>query len=102
MNFPDGNYEFQQDGAKSHGVKMTQQFLKDNMAKLWAKGVWPTSSPDLNLLNYSIWSVVESTACKKAHSSLSNHLLQEVGALCQVLARPSVHVKWLSLKKTDI
>ena len=47
---------FQQDGASSHTSKDTMEFLKQN-----APGIiefWPPRSPDLNPLDYSIWSIL--------------------------------------------
>ena len=65
--FPDGIYVLQQDGALSYGAEKTQLFLRDNMANILSKNFWPSRSQNLNLLDYSIWSVVESMACKKGH-----------------------------------
>ena len=55
--FPDENYVLQQGGFPSHGAKKKKQFLKKNMANFWLKDFWPSSSPDLNPLDYSIWRV---------------------------------------------
>jgi transposase len=70
--YPKGNYVFQQDGAPAHTSKKTQQWLATNLADFWDKTVWPPSSPDLNPLDYSVWSVVESKACKTSHNSIKD------------------------------
>jgi hypothetical protein len=70
--YPKGNYVFQQDGAPAHTSKKTQQWLAMNLADFWDKTVWPPSSPDLNPLDYSVWSVVESKACKTSHNSIKD------------------------------
>jgi hypothetical protein len=68
--FPDGNYVFQQDGAPAHTANRTQEWLAANMANFWPKTIWPPSSPDLNPLDYSVWSVLESKACATPHSNV--------------------------------
>jgi hypothetical protein len=70
--FPQNNYEFQQDGAPAHTSKRTQEWLAQNFAGFWEKTAWPPSSPDLNPLDFSVWSVVESKACKTPHNSIAS------------------------------
>ena len=70
-NYPKGNYTFQQDGAPAHTSNRTQEWLATNMANFWPKDVWPPSSPDLNPLDYSVWSVLESRACKSPHNNVT-------------------------------
>jgi hypothetical protein len=55
--YPDGNYVFQQDSAPAHIVPTTHAFLRENMADFWALADWLLYSPDLNLLDFSMWSV---------------------------------------------
>ena len=43
------------------------------MTGFWQKELWPSSSPDLNPINFAIWSILESKACS------SNQ--QNIGAL---------------------
>jgi hypothetical protein len=69
-NYPDGNYIWQQDGAPAHTSKKSQEWLETNMPNFLNKTAWPPSSPDLNPLDYSVWSVVESRACKTHHTSV--------------------------------
>ena len=68
--YPEGNYVWQQDGAPGHTANKTQKWCADNLAKFWTKEMWPPSSPDLNPLDYSIWSVVESKACAQPHANV--------------------------------
>ncbi len=67
--YPDGNYVFQQDGAPAHTAKNTQDFLSANMADYWSKELLP---PDLNPLDYSIWSVMQLEVGATAHSDISS------------------------------
>ncbi len=71
-NFPLNNYEFQQDGAPAHTSKKTQEWLTANFAGYCDKTIWPPSSSDLNPLDYSVWSVVESKACKTPHANIAD------------------------------
>ena len=56
---------FQQDGAISHTAKLVQDFKN-----FWAKDLWPPSSPDLNLMDFGIWSILEQNACTKSHKNV--------------------------------
>ena len=49
------NWAFQQDGAKPHIHQLTQQWCENNFPSFIDKDHWPPNSPDLNLLDYSIW-----------------------------------------------
>eukprot|EP00095_Tigriopus_kingsejongensis_P000574 maker-scaffold372_size192401-snap-gene-0.39 protein:Tk00574 transcript:maker-scaffold372_size192401-snap-gene-0.39-mRNA-1 annotation:"upf0513 transmembrane protein" len=60
----------EEDGAPSHTAVKTQKFCKDNFADFWDKTLWPTSSPDLNPLDYSVWSVLESKVGKTSHRNV--------------------------------
>ncbi|KAF2351465.1 hypothetical protein FHG87_017780 [Trinorchestia longiramus] len=62
------NYVFQQDGAPAHSAKTFQEWLGSNM-NFWPKDFWP-QSPDLNHLNYSVWTHIESQACKVHHNNV--------------------------------
>ncbi|QQP34859.1 Putative transposable element [Caligus rogercresseyi] len=56
------NYIFQR-GAPAHTAKIVQGWMGDNM-NFWSKDFWPPQSPDLNPLDYSIWSQVEKKTCQ--------------------------------------
>ena len=45
--------------------------LLDHTGSFWTKNEWPPSSPDCNPMNYAIWSILESRACAKPHSSVN-------------------------------
>ena len=56
------DYIFQQDGARAHTLKPTLVYFEENLpqtAELLKPNEWPTHSPDLNPLNYGIWSILE-------------------------------------------
>ena len=57
----------QQDEATSHTANPVQEWGKRNMAGFWPKELWPPSSPDLNPLDFAIWSIPESKTCSSVH-----------------------------------
>ena len=55
---------FGNDGAEdSNQVK----WCRANFLNFWSKEMCPPASPDLNLLNFNIWSILEAEACAKTH-----------------------------------
>ena len=65
-----------------------QEWLGSNM-KFWAKDFWPLQSPALNPLDYSVWTHIESKACKVRHSSVEE-------------LKSSVNRSWASMRKDFI
>ena len=53
------NFIFQQDWAPAHRAKTTIQFLETKIGSFLTKDLWPTNSPDLNPLDFSVWSFME-------------------------------------------
>ena len=51
---------FQQDSAPAHRAK--KAFLKEEGVNFWPPEKWPPNSPDLNSLDYVIWSMVQQGA----------------------------------------
>ena len=49
------DWTFQQDGARPHTHRLTQQWCHDNFPAFIDKDHWPPNSPDLNPLDYCIW-----------------------------------------------
>ncbi|KAF2354925.1 hypothetical protein FHG87_014320 [Trinorchestia longiramus] len=63
------NYVFQQYSAPAYTAKTVQEWLRSNM-NFWPKDVWPPQSPDLNPLDYSEWTQIESKACNVSHNNV--------------------------------
>ena len=67
-----------QDGAPSHKSEETQNLIRDTFSEAIEvdispqrnNGEWPPNSPNLNVLDYSIWSILEAEACSKPHQSV--------------------------------
>ena len=67
--FRDQHWTFQQDGATSHSSRETQQWCQSNCPGFSSKDECPPSSPDLNPLDFSLWSVLENEACSVLSAS---------------------------------
>ena len=65
-------WTFQQDGATAHTANITQSWCRENLPRFWSKEKWPPCSPDLNPMDFSIWSVLETSACSKVHHSVQD------------------------------
>jgi len=53
------DFTFQQDAAPSHQSKHTVAYLKTNVPSFIQPSNWPPNSPDLNLVDYSIWGALQ-------------------------------------------
>ena len=49
----------QQDGAPSHTSRKTQHWCQRHFPRFWSKEIWPLASPDLNPMDFSVWSLLE-------------------------------------------
>ncbi len=52
--YGDTHFTFQQDGAPAHGSRLVQEWCKTNFPDFWDKWMWPPSSPDLNVMDFSM------------------------------------------------
>jgi len=59
------------DGAPVHS-HLIQNWLSDNVDMFWSTEFWPPNSPDLNPLDYYVWSVVERITNKSTHSNMTS------------------------------
>lgn len=75
---PDGNkifgrrqWWFQQDWAPAHGSRSTLAYCnKIFNGRYWDKTMWPSNSPDLNPLDFSIWGLMEQRLGKRRYRSV--------------------------------
>jgi inhibitor of nuclear factor kappa-B kinase subunit alpha len=52
-------YVYQQNSAPAHKAEVTQEWMAENFHDHVTPNMWPPISPDLNPLDYYVWSVVE-------------------------------------------
>ena len=92
--FKNESFLFQQDGAPAHTANITQSWLRTEIPDFISKVEWPPSSPDLNLMDFSLWSILETKACAKSHKSvdsLKKSLLKERSRIPQETMRAAVN-----------
>jgi transposase len=65
-------WSFQQDSAPGHKARSTQSWLEANVSDFIRAEDWPSSSPDLNPLDYNLWSILKSTDCSKRPDNLES------------------------------
>ena len=66
-----GHFIFQQNSAPAHRSRKTQQFLQEQNVPFWRPTDWPPNSPDLNPLDYAVWSMIVQGACKNRPTSVT-------------------------------
>ena len=59
----------QQTCATAHQANIVQAWCQRNFTAFWSNKMWPSSSPDLNLIDLKIWSILEQKACTVSHPS---------------------------------
>lgn len=92
---------FQQDSAPGRKAKPTQEWLRLNVPQFIKAEEWPSSSPDLNPLDYKLWSVLEAKACSKRHQNLDalkKSLIRAAAEIPQETIRAAIAAWPLRLK----
>jgi len=56
---------FQQDGAPAHRARETVELLKEVTPDFIQPSLWPPNSPDLNLVDYAIWGIMQERVYNK-------------------------------------
>ena len=55
---------FQQDGAPAHRARDTVRILETETPDFIRPTLWPPNNPDLNPVDYSIWSIMQEKVYK--------------------------------------
>lgn len=58
-HFGEDGFTLQQDWAPAHSANSTMAVCEELFPGFWGKDVWPPNSPDLNPMDYSVWSILE-------------------------------------------
>ena len=73
---------WQQDSAPAHKSKETQAWLQKECYDFVPFSHWPPSSPDLNPLDYFVWSYVENITNMTSHNTKASL----IATICRVFA----------------
>jgi hypothetical protein len=68
---------FMQDGAPAHSTNINMQLIGEHFPSLWAKGVWPGSSPDLNPIEH-VWKILQDSVFIQPRPTNRQELIQRV------------------------
>jgi len=68
--FKNRRWTFQQDSAPSHSAKVNQVWCEENLPDFISSSEWPSSSPDLNPMDYSIWGTLQTKINVKSYTSV--------------------------------
>ena len=66
------HWSLQQDWAPAHKAKTTMALCQRLFPDPWSMDIWPSSSPDLNPMDFSVWSILESKACATRHTTVES------------------------------
>ena len=88
-------YVFMQDGARSHTANETVRFLNlQRYSTLLQPNMWPPNSPDLNPVDYRVWSALERNIYRgrgfENTIELKEAILQEWEALPQAVINNAI------------
>ena len=59
-------FTFQQDGAPAHRARETVELLKVETPDFIPPNLWPPNSPNLNLVDYTIWAYCKNGFARQA------------------------------------
>ena len=96
-----GNFIFQQDGARSHTSKHTMAYLDNNLpdeADVLLPEDWPPHSPDLNPLDYCIWSSLARKVFKVKIRDV-DHLCDRLGEAWEQIGQDEINRVIKSFRK---
>lgn len=71
-HFKDEVWTYLQDSAPSHVTKDVRKWILNNFPDFVTPEMWPSYSPDLNPMDYSIWGILTNEVGKKEHSSIKD------------------------------
>ena len=89
------SYVLMQDGAQSHTANETVRFLnQQRYSTLLQSNMWPPNSPDLNPVDYCVWSALERNIYRERRFEntieLKEAILQEWKALPQAVINNAI------------
>src|SRR6218665_235657 len=92
-DIPGWGFVFQQDGALAHRARDTIAFLERKAPDFISPTLWPPNSPDLNPVDYSIWSVLQEKVYRSTIGNVSEldmRLINEEGRFVQSIVDAAI------------
>ena len=87
----DRTWTWQQDGARAHTARASVQFLQQSTPYFIEPEDWPSKSPDLNVMDYCIWSLLtELQNCRRDINSIDD-LRMSLGTISHKLPFKMLH-----------
>ncbi|KAK2701370.1 hypothetical protein QYM36_019973 [Artemia franciscana] len=102
--FPNRSWIFQQDSAPVYKAKTAQEWLKNHVPEFISSDHWPSASPDLNPLDYRLWSVLQGLVCTRRHhnlDSLKQELIEAVDNFLREVVCTEID-EWLNILRRCI
>ena len=78
------DFTFQQDGASSHTSNKTEALCRNNYPRFWSKEFWPLSSSDLNPMDFSVCSMLETDICFSPQTTVESLKLSLVKFVAKI------------------
>lgn len=69
-HFKNRPYTFQQDSAPSHTARATKDWFRANGIRFITPEEWPPYSPDLNPMDFAMWSILEAKVSAKKYTTI--------------------------------
>lgn len=66
------HWTYRQDWASAHGVTARLEICKRLFPSVWDKDVWPSNAPNLNPLDFSVWSILGEKVCATWYESVES------------------------------
>jgi len=83
-------FTFQQDSAPAHWARPTVELLEKEVPDFISPSLWPPNSPDLNPVDYKIWSLVQERVHQQPISNIDE--LRECN--CCSVGKAVDHRRW--------
>lgn len=71
--------------APTHETKVTLYWLHNNIPAFAPAEEWPSQSPNMSLMDYRLWPILEAMVCKNLHKKLDSFMPALVAATHVVL-----------------
>uniref|UniRef100_A0A914X8P7 Tc1-like transposase DDE domain-containing protein n=1 Tax=Plectus sambesii TaxID=2011161 RepID=A0A914X8P7_9BILA len=72
QHFADRHWCLQQDSAPAHRAKSVQKWCRDRIPDFIAYEDWPSSSPDLNPMDFAVWGILTKDVSATYHKSAAS------------------------------